>query len=181
MFEAATRLFVSKGYAGTTTKAVATQAGVNEATLFRRYGGKAELICAALRARLEAVPLRTLAATDDLEADLVTIVQAYLLTQEQVGALLPMLLVEVPQHAELRPALDVVWTNIHGVSQIIAHHQERGALQHEPPLLTVSALIGPMFAVGLARRAQMVELPLRVDVAAHVRGFLGGRAVSGNH
>jgi len=179
VFEAATRLFVSEGFAGTTTKAIAALAGVNEATLFRRYGGKAELICAALRARIAGVALSTLAVTDDLEADLVGVVQAYLETYAQVGAVLPVLLVEVPQHPELRPALDAVWTNIQGVARVIGHHQGRGALGSRPPLLTVSALIGPMFVLGLVRRAGLVDGSLQVDVAEHVRAFLRGHEGEG--
>ncbi|GEM_PF-632465 len=181
VFESATRLFVSWGYDGTTTKTIASLAGVNEATLFRRYGGKAELICAALSAQLEGVPLATVETTDDVEADLVGIVRAYLQTQDQVGAVIPMLLVEVPQHRELRPALDKVWANLQAIAQIIVHHQARGALPQELPLLTLSALIGPLFVVGLARRARLVDraLEVEVEVERYVRAFLQGRAVPG--
>ena len=179
LFEVVTELFVCQGYSGTTTKVIAARAGVNEATLFRRYGGKAELVCAALRDRLEQVPLRSLVATDDLAADLVQVVEAYLQTYRQVGAVFPVLLVEAARHLELRRALEVAWFNIQAVVRIVAHHQARGSLREESPLLAVSALIGPMFVVGLVQRVQP-EMPLQVDVEAHVRGFLEGRAVSGS-
>lgn len=175
LFDAVTDLFVSEGYTGMTTKVIAARAGVNEVTLFRRYGGKADLVCAALRARLERVPLGSLVAADDLEADLVRVVEAYWETYRQVGAVIPLLLVEATRHPELRPALEVAWTNIHAVARIVAHHQARGRLRQESPFLAVLALVGPMFVVGLARQA-WPELPLQTDAEAHVRGFLQGRA-----
>ncbi len=178
LFEAVLQLWVSEGFAGTTTKAIATRAGVNEATLFRRYGGKAELVVTALGARLATVPLRSATASDELEADLVHIVEAYLQTYRQVGAVFPLLLVEAARNPELRPALEVVRENIEVVVGIIAHHQARGSLREENPLTTAMALLSPLFVAGLTQAA-LPELPLAIDTAAHVRGFLAGRGVRG--
>ncbi len=41
--QAASDLFATKGYAGTTTRAIAESAGVNEVTLFRHFGSKENL------------------------------------------------------------------------------------------------------------------------------------------
>lgn len=46
--DAARSLFASRGYAGTTTREIATQAGVHEPLLYRRYGSKAGLFRAAV-------------------------------------------------------------------------------------------------------------------------------------
>jgi AcrR family transcriptional regulator len=43
IIEATTRLFAEKGIAGTTTRAIAQRAGVNEVTLFRHFGSKDNL------------------------------------------------------------------------------------------------------------------------------------------
>lgn len=43
ILEAAGRLFAEKGFVGTTTKAIATESGVNEALLFRHFRNKEEL------------------------------------------------------------------------------------------------------------------------------------------
>ena len=43
IMDAATQLFTEKGYAGTTTRAIAELAGVNEVTLFRHFGTKEKL------------------------------------------------------------------------------------------------------------------------------------------
>ena len=43
IMEAASQLFIEKGYAGTTTRSIAERAGVNEVTLFRHFGSKDKL------------------------------------------------------------------------------------------------------------------------------------------
>ena len=43
IINAASELFASKGYAGTTTRIIAETAGVNEVTLFRHFGSKENL------------------------------------------------------------------------------------------------------------------------------------------
>ncbi len=43
IMEAASQLFAEKGFAGTTTRAIAELAGVNEVTLFRHFGTKEKL------------------------------------------------------------------------------------------------------------------------------------------
>ena len=43
IMQAASDLFANKGYAGTTTRAIAETAGVNEVTLFRHFGSKENL------------------------------------------------------------------------------------------------------------------------------------------
>ena len=43
IMQAATQLFTEKGFAGTTTRAIAELAGVNEVTLFRHFGTKENL------------------------------------------------------------------------------------------------------------------------------------------
>ncbi len=176
LFETVRKLWVERGYSGTTTKKIAELAGVNEATLFRRYGGKAELVTSAIREALQTVPLRRLDATDDVERDLQAIVEAYGETDRQVGTVFPLLLLEVSRHPELRAALDAAWQNIGFVTRMIEHHQARGALREEPALTTLTALIGPLFIVGLVGRVRPQRPTL--DVERHVAAFLHGRATA---
>jgi AcrR family transcriptional regulator len=173
VFDAVLQLWVAQGYAGTTTKEVAERAGVNEATLFRKYGSKGALIVEAIGRRLRSVPLRELSATNDVHADLVAVVEAYQQTHRQVGPVIPLLLVEAPRHPELRPALNVAFENIGGVVGIVAHHQASGALRPEDPMATIAALLGPLFVAGMFAAVRPGASP--VDAEAHVRGFLEGR------
>ncbi len=178
VFTAVLEVFVTKGYAGSGTKEIARLAGVNEATLFRRYGSKAELVVAAARAHLREVPLRELRATGELEQDLLLIVEAYLETNARVGAVIPVLLVEAARHPELAPALQTVWENLSPMLGIIERHQASGALQRESPLATMAALIGPLLAMGMFRQANPGQSLFDADAQHHVRCFLQGRAGS---
>ena len=47
--EAALPLFLARGYAGTTTKAIAESAGVSEGTVFNYFGAKSAVLLEALR------------------------------------------------------------------------------------------------------------------------------------
>src|SRR5687767_15947222 len=56
LLDAAARLYAEAGYRGATTRRIATQAGVNEITLFRHFGSKDALIREAItRAGLSTV------------------------------------------------------------------------------------------------------------------------------
>ena len=46
--EAAMRLVREKGYTATTTKEIAQVAGVNECTLFRKFGSKKDIVLAGV-------------------------------------------------------------------------------------------------------------------------------------
>jgi AcrR family transcriptional regulator len=56
---AAARVYAQYGFRGATTRLIATEAGVNEVTLFRTFGSKAQLLQAMLHAQVESsvVPL----------------------------------------------------------------------------------------------------------------------------
>lgn len=57
---AAARLYAEHGFRGTTTRAIAESAGVNEVTLFRIFGSKESLIVEAMRAHSVPVHVGTL-------------------------------------------------------------------------------------------------------------------------
>lgn len=48
LLEAAAKLYAEAGYRGATTRRIAQEAGVNELTLFRHFGSKAELLHSAI-------------------------------------------------------------------------------------------------------------------------------------
>lgn len=48
LLDAAARLYAEAGYRGATTRRIAQEAGVNELTLFRHFGSKAELLHTAI-------------------------------------------------------------------------------------------------------------------------------------
>src|SRR6202034_2250042 len=77
MFDAALKVLAERGYAGATTRRIADAAGVNEVTLFRRFGDKRQLIRAAIHADIDRFANDGLTATGNLEADLIRVVEYY--------------------------------------------------------------------------------------------------------
>src|SRR5512147_929320 len=63
---AAARVYAQYGFRGATTRLIATDAGVNEVTLFRTFGSKAQLLHAMLHAQVDAstAPLLSPDVTD---------------------------------------------------------------------------------------------------------------------
>jgi AcrR family transcriptional regulator len=176
VFAAAIELLMRRGYEGATTRDIADAAGVNEVTLFRRYGSKAGLFEQAIATRLASTPLHDLAYTGVLVADLEAIVRAYLLTNEAHGDIIPMILIEMPRHADLRTSMGAPWQNLQGVIAILRRYQEAGRLIDESPILTISSLLGPVLLNQMIRRANLDVAAPPVDAAAHVAAFLRGRA-----
>jgi AcrR family transcriptional regulator len=54
----ATELFARFGYRGTTTRQIASEAGVNEVTIYRHYGCKRNLYCYVVESELQSIHLR---------------------------------------------------------------------------------------------------------------------------
>lgn len=72
ILDAAADLFTTYGYAATTTRALAARAGVNEVTVFRRFGSK-QGVLRALAERIDAGTAGAVAERIDADADLRTL------------------------------------------------------------------------------------------------------------
>ena len=166
---------VSHGYEGATTKEIADIAGVNEATLFRKYGSKAGLFDKAINHQFLDTPLNSLVYTGNLEADLLAIVEAYMETNETYGEIILTILIELPHNPELKGSFETPWRNIQGIIKIIQEYQVQGRLKQESLLASLSALIGPIMVSQMVRRANL-DLPIpTLDLQEHVEAFLHGR------
>ena len=175
IFDAVVSVFMSLGYDRATTKEIAEAAGVNEVTLFRKYGSKAGLFERAIAHLLADTPLNRISYTGDLETDLVAVVEAYLETNEAYGDIMPAILIELPRNPDLRQSLRTPWTNVQGILEMIQRYQRLGTLRPEPPLTVVSALIGPVMINQMFRRANLELAVPSIDVGAYVEAFLRGR------
>jgi AcrR family transcriptional regulator len=175
VFRTVIEMLVTRGYGGATTKEIAEAAGINEVTLFRKYGSKIELFKKAVNHLLADAPLSRLVYTGDLEADLLAIVEAYIQTNLMYGEIIPTLLAELPRHPELKDAFNTAWDNIQIIIKIIQEYQAQGLLKAEPPLTSLNALIGPIMTSQMFRRANL-GLPIPdMDASAYVYSFLQGR------
>jgi AcrR family transcriptional regulator len=175
IFSAALDILVSHGYEGATTQKIADIAGVNEVTLFRKYGSKAGLFEKVIEHQLADTPLNNLVYTGDLNSDLLAIVEAYIETNETHGNIIPLLLIEMPRYPDLQGSFNTPWKNIQVIINIIQKYQKQGQLKNESPLACFTALIGPILVSQMLLHANL-NLPVpAIDSQAHVEAFLQGR------
>jgi len=175
IFNAAMNILMSLGYDGATTKEIADIAGVNEVTLFRKYGSKAGLFEKAIEHRLTDAPLTNVTYTGNLETDLLAIVEAYVQTNEAYGDIIPIILLELPRNPDLQKSIDTPWKNLQGIFNIIQEYQKLGLLKNESPFGTVSALMGPIMINQMFRHAYLDFPDSAIDPQVHVDAFLNGR------
>jgi len=98
-------LFAERGFDGTTTKEIASCAGVNEVTLFRHYGSKEALFRQVVFQNLPMDRVRSVVDFDDggpLEEMLVRNAQAVLEVLKENRHIFMMLVGEVWRHPELK-------------------------------------------------------------------------------
>lgn len=178
---AALELLAERGYKGATTREIARRAGVNEVTLFRRFGSKEALLRAALSRFIPAGFLDRLPEEDaPLKEGLEQLLEAYLDLLKAHQALLPKLLAELLRYPELRGAgpPEGVLGALERVVAFFRAQQRRGFLRaDEPPEEMALAFVGPLMARFLLGEALGVHLPL--DQEAYLRGYLEGRYGAG--
>ncbi len=101
--QAALGVFSRKGYASATTREIATEAGVNEVTLFRHYGSKENLLSAVVE-RFSVLPIieETLdkELVGEFRVDLKTIARHILAAWEERKQLIMIMMLEAQQHPE---------------------------------------------------------------------------------
>ena len=174
VFRAAIDVLSACGYESATTKNIANAAGIHEATLFRKFGNKFNLIEQAIRAQFMDVPLAKVAYTGDLQADLLSIVDAYLKTSKMVGNILPILLIEIPRNPELKNLLEIPWKNISRITNILEQYQTQNIIKQEPVLNSISVLLGPLMVSHLIKETNMdLSIP-PIEPQEYVEDFLHG-------
>jgi AcrR family transcriptional regulator len=175
VFRAAIDVLSACGYESATTKNIADAAGIHEATLFRKYRSKINLIEQAIKAQFLDVPLAKVAYTGNLHADLFSIIKAYLETSEMVGNILPILLIEIPRNPELKNLLEIPWKNITRVTNILEQYQAQNTIKQEPVLHSISVLLGPLMVRHLIKQTDL-DLPIpSIEPQGYVENFLHGR------
>jgi AcrR family transcriptional regulator len=140
------RLLGEVGYGGLTVDAVAEEAGVGKATIYRRWRTKQDLIVDSISqlGSVLTVPPDTGSLREDIRQFMHLIVE---ITRSPVGAMLQSLLSAMHHHPELRAAYRTgpltVWQNAY--AQMWARAEARGevtpGLASSPMAETTSALI----------------------------------------
>jgi len=158
---AARGLLAAKGRRGTTTREIAEQAGVNEATLFRHFGQKDALIDACVEHYCSTVELEELLASldGDLDRDLHRIGTALAERMETVRDLIVMSLVEEESQGSVGEA---AWRAPTAIKKIVAEYMAKriaaGELQGDPALLA-RFFMGMIFAYVMGRKRFPDEYP----------------------
>lgn len=174
VFRATVELFAQRGYESTTTREIARLSGVNEATLYRKYGSKPKLIGEALYHCLAQSPFAKLRASDDVWADLLAIVTAYQETFQVFGGAVMTLILEMSRTQELQSASAAFMPNFLNAAQIISAHQHSGKLKAGHPVQLLSILIAPLMVSGLMERSKAGPNIPAFSAESVVTGFLNG-------
>lgn len=149
IINAASDLFANKGYAGTTTRAIAETAGVNEVTLFRHFGSKENL------AREVMNQFGGLAIAENLEnhlsgnyrEDLLLVGKMMLTVMTERNDAIRMAICEAGNFPEFR---DVVAENPRQLRQMLARYfqslMENKKILPDHPELLAQAFLGMFFS-----------------------------------
>lgn len=133
--EAAAQLFAERGYAATTTKAIAERAGVNEVTLFRRFENKAGVLKALGERFARASAARAVhdvPAPDDARTTLLALARNEIATSLATGGVALRLAFDaasVPEVAELMG--EGPGSNVEAMAAYMAERQEAGQLRDD--------------------------------------------------
>ncbi len=104
LLDATAQLFAELGWRGTTTRRIAELAGVNEVTLFRKFGSKESLLVEAVRCQAEGAMQDQLPAKPaDLRAELLTWATAHHGHLHERSGMIRTCLAEFEEHPELAP------------------------------------------------------------------------------
>jgi AcrR family transcriptional regulator len=176
---AARELYASRGSRGTTTREVADLAGVNEATLFRHFGTKTQLLGAMLEhfSSYRAMPeiLARVAELPTIEAQLRSLALA---TIEQMKEREDLIRVSMAEEAANPEGLSCAWrAPSEARDRLLGWFEERtraGELQGEPQWLA-RVFMSLLFSFVMARKIWAdIDLPLERSVANLVEIFLNG-------
>jgi AcrR family transcriptional regulator len=174
MFDAALTVLAQQGYAGATTRRIAAAAGVNEATLFRRFGDKRQLILAAIHADISQLSEAGITRSGDLEADLTRVVEYYSSIYQHRDGLVGTLLLEGARNPEVAALIKEPLGSLSRLGEVMAEYQRAGQMVKEPADFAVQALLAPLLMISVLRRVTGSEIPYP-DARTVVERFLSGR------
>jgi AcrR family transcriptional regulator len=149
ILDAVVAMVVAHGYAGATTRQIASAAGVNEVTLFRRFGNKRQMVLAAVHRSVGQLGERAFTASGDLEADLLQVLEYYVALFRSRASLPLVLILEASRNPELEGLLREPLGLQIGLRSLIEEYQRSGRLVSEPPAQAANALLGPVLAYGV--------------------------------
>lgn len=179
LLRATLETIAAHGLKGATTRLIAQQAGVNEVTIFRRYGTKTGLIRAAVMGRASLLGDSAVQYSGDLQADLIHLTEQYLSALSTMGPVVRVLISEFSSHPELSSVLDGPRALFGKIAALLLRYQQEGKLRPEPMSTLLPALTGPLVLPYLIPEVGPLLMQSEhppTDAKAHVERFLWGRA-----
>jgi TetR/AcrR family transcriptional regulator, mexJK operon transcriptional repressor len=186
LLEVATKLFMERGFDGTSIDAVAETAGVSKPTVYARYRDKRDLFTAVLRARIQRWLAPLSAAAEAAKANPKSLettlddVSRHLLAhawKPEVLMLRRILLAQAVQFPELAQlAHEEGWQRgVRAVASLLQQFADRGQIKIEDPVIAadlfLSLLLGNSDKLhGIAIRPKVQELRRQ----AAIKLFLDG-------
>ena len=180
LLDVATRLFMERGFEGTSIDAVAEVAGVSKPTLYARYRDKRDLFAAVLRGRIRRW-LAPIAAAAEAQAsatcaeniettlhELSRQMLAHVLASE-CGALQRILAAQAVRFPELATlANEEGWLRaVRGVAVLLRRFQARGEIDVDDPELTANLFLN--LVLGPSRRMNIYGLDMDPNAAERER------------
>lgn len=146
-----------------TVKQVANRSGVNELTLFRRFGSKQQMIITALTYALGPVADVQFKPSKDIHKDFVMIVAEYVqMIDEHPGVFVQMLSTTDPEIVRTI-VLPLQQHIVSSLTKLIDFYKRSNDLADIPTEELIRELMGPLLARAFLRRALPLT-PLNVDV-----------------
>jgi AcrR family transcriptional regulator len=149
IIKAASRLFAEKGFAGTTTRAISEEAGVNEVTLFRHFGSKENLVKVIMEQHGGPAIATDLEArfSGDYVQDLTFIGHAMMKVMTERSDAMRMAICEAGNFPEFQ---QVVAENPRQLRRMLARYFERqiteGVIRQGHPEVLAQAFLGMFFS-----------------------------------
>lgn len=176
IIEAATRVYSLHGFRGATTRLIASEAGVNEVTLFRIFGSKAALLNEVAQrmsseARGDALPMQPV----DPEAEVTSWAATQLDHVWKRCSMIRKTMSEMEDRPDLCGCIAVGPTSaVRGLREYVEALQAAGIADPDlDPLVPSAMLLGAIFADGMGRDFMPEIYPPADEAArAYARYFL---------
>jgi AcrR family transcriptional regulator len=185
LLEAAGRVYAEGGFRGATTRRIAEEAGVNEVTLFRLFGSKAQLIAEAMQCMdpMGAVSLPETPA--DPQRELTDWCNGHLGAMRQWRSVIRKSLADLDEHPEMLP---FVCDGQTAHFQMLADYATKVAppatdADREHLTVACSMLFSALFSDAMGRDVVPTAYPSPEEAAAdrYVRVFLRALGVAAQH
>ena len=180
LLDVATRLFMERGFDGTSIDAVAEAAGVSKPTVYARYHDKRDLFAAVLRGRIRKwlAPLSAAAEAQAIEGSAKSVrttlhelsrhMVAYTLAPEAAALqrILSAQAVQFPQLAKL--ANEEGWLRaVRGISSILRQSAARGQIKVDDPELAADMFLN--LVLGHSKRLALYGIAVEPETEERYR------------